>query len=81
MAIYRLHSTEINYIITIKYTITHIIVAVHHYITNDKEEAVQLIYLSIDTKSRQQYCTSVVLYISEVIRSKIHCMIFQKQVM
>ena len=28
---------------------------------NDKEEAVQLIYLSIDTKSRQQYCTSVVL--------------------
>ena len=30
-------------------------------ITNDKEEAVQLIYLSIDTKSRQQYCTSVVL--------------------
>ena len=24
-------------------------------ITNDKEEAVQLIYLSIDTKSRQQY--------------------------
>ena len=29
-------------------------------ITNDKEEEVQLIYLSIDTKSRQQYCTSVV---------------------
>ena len=24
-------------------------------ITNDKEEAVQLIYLSIDTKIRQQY--------------------------
>ena len=30
-------------------------------ITNDKEEEVQLICLSIDTKSRQQYCTSVVL--------------------
>ena len=30
-------------------------------ITNDKEEAVQLMYLSIDTKSRQQYCTSVLL--------------------
>ena len=30
-------------------------------ITNDKEEAVQLIYLSKDTESRQQYCTSVVL--------------------
>ena len=30
-------------------------------ITSDKEEAVQVIYLSIDTKSRQQYCTSVVL--------------------
>ena len=30
-------------------------------ITNDKEEAVQLIYSSIDTKSRQQYCTLVVL--------------------
>ena len=28
-------------------------------ITNDKEEVVQLIYLLIDTKSRQQYCTSV----------------------
>ena len=26
-------------------------------ITNDKEDSVQLIYLSIDTKSRQQYCT------------------------
>ena len=49
--------------------------------TNDKEEAVQLIYLSIDTKSRQQYCTAVVLLIREVIRYKIHCMIFQKQVM
>ena len=30
-------------------------------ITSDKEEEVQLIYLSIDTKSSQQYCTSVVL--------------------
>ena len=50
-------------------------------ITNDKEEAVQLIYLSIDTMSRQQYCTSVVLLISEIISCKIHCMIFQKQVM
>ena len=29
--------------------------------TNDKEEVVQLIYLSIDTRSRQQYCTSVML--------------------
>ena len=29
MAIYRLHSTEINYIITIKYTITYIIAAIH----------------------------------------------------
>ena len=27
--------------------------------TNIKEEGVQLIYLSIDTKSRQPYCTSV----------------------
>ena len=26
-------------------------------IISDKEEAVQLIYLSIDTKIRQQYCT------------------------
>ena len=30
-------------------------------ITNNKEDAVQLIYLSIDTKSRQQYSTSVLL--------------------
>ena len=30
-------------------------------ITNYKEEAVQLIYLSIDTKSRLRYCTSSVL--------------------
>ena len=30
----------------------------HNY---DKEEEVQLIYLSIDTKSRQQHSTSVVL--------------------
>ena len=47
---------------TIKYTITCIIVAIYTpNITNDKEEAVQRIYLSMDTKSRQQYSTSVVL--------------------
>ena len=49
-------------------------------ITNDKEEAVQLIYFMIDTNSGQQYCTSVVLLISEIICCKIHCMIFHQQV-
>ena len=43
MVIYRLHSTKINYITTIKYTFTYTIVAIHP-ITNNKEEAVQLVY-------------------------------------
>ena len=52
--IYRLHSTWKNNIYIDNCYHTPII-------TNDKEEAVQLIYLSIDPMSRQQYCTSVVL--------------------
>ena len=54
MAIYRLHNNNqvYNYILNCYRTPN---------ITNDKEKAVQLIYLSIDTKNRQQYCSSVVL--------------------